>query len=356
MLTPVMQRASNCLPPAKVPDRAIGAEPIKIQWDPSLPVFAKEEFLRAVGDEYGWLAGIDESGTLRCVLPYTIIRKAGLRMVRFRVETIPFGAGFDVFEEKSFLNSVVQHFRKIGADVIVPASNNSIFRTYPDGADAAPYGSYGIDLQQPEDVLWTKIGSKTRQHIRNAQRSGVTIREGMEFLEPAYDLIRETFSRSKIAFMDRTAFERFVRGLGEHSKLLTAEHQGIAQSYCLFAFSSPCVYAIYGGNIQNQHQGSNKFLEWEAIRLFRGLGVRKFDFYGARIQPQKGSKQEGINLHKIRMGATLSEGFMWKYSLRPWRALLYSASVRLLRGGDIVDQEGPRLKGYRVQVGDDGAQ
>jgi hypothetical protein len=52
------------------------------------------------------------------------------------------------------------------------------------------------------------------------------------------------------------------------------------------------------------------------------------------------------------MGAKLSEGYLWKYSLRPWRASLYSIGVRVLRGGDIVDHEGPRLKGYHVKVGD----
>ena len=91
----------------------IKSESIQIQWDPGLPVFAKEEFLGAVGDEYGWLGGMDESGSLRCVLPYTVLRKAGLRMVRFRVETIPCGMGLDIIEEKSFLNSVVQYFRSV---------------------------------------------------------------------------------------------------------------------------------------------------------------------------------------------------------------------------------------------------
>ena len=323
---------------------AITAEPIKIQWDPNLPVFAKEEFLRAVGDEYGWLGGTDESGALRCILPYTIVRKAGLRMVRFRVETIPLGAGLDVPEEKTFLNSVVQHFRKTRADVIIPATNNSIFRTYPDGADAAPYGSYVIDLRQPEGVLWRNVGRITRQNIGTAQKDGVSIREGMDLLEPAYDLIRETFRRSKMGFMHRDAFKRFALGLGEQGKLLAAEYQGVAQSYCLFGFSQPCAYAIYAGNLHSQHQGANKLLYWEAIRLFRNLGVRNFDFFGARINPQKGSKQESINLMKKRFGATLSEGYMWKYSLRPWRARVYSIGVRLLNGGDIVDQEAHKLK------------
>jgi hypothetical protein len=330
---------------------AITAEPIKIQWDPSLPVFAKEEFLRAVGDEYGWLGGIDESGTLRCFLPYTIVRKAGLRMVRFRVETISCGAGLDVLEEKSFLNSVVQHFRKTRADVIIPASNNAIFRTYPDCAEAAPYGSYAIDLGQPETALWRNVGKTTKLNIKTARKDGVSIREGLEFLDQAYDLVRETFRRSKILFMRRDGFERFARGLGDQGKLLIAEYQGILQSCSLYGFSTTCAYAIYGGNVPHQHQGAMKLLQWEAIRLFRDLGVRKFDFFGARINPKNGSKQESINLMKKHLGATLSEGDMWKYALRPWRASVYSIGVRLLRGGDLVDQEGHRLKDYRVEVG-----
>jgi hypothetical protein len=346
-----MQRVSNCVPSSIGSQCAIKAEPIKIQWDPSLPVFAKEEFLSAVGDEYGWLGGIDESGTLRCVLPYTIVRKAGLRMVRFRVETIPLGAALDVLAEKSFLNSVVQHFRKTRADVIIPPTNNTLFRTYPEGAKPAPYGSYVIDLRQPEDVLWRNIAKGTRQNIGTARKDSVSIREGMEFLDPAYDVIRETFSRSKIAFMHRDSFKRFALALGDNGKLLIAEYQGVAQSYSLFAFSTPCAYWMYGGNIHHQHQGAMKLLQWEAIRLFRNLGVCKFDFFGARINPQKGSKQEGINLMKKHLGATLSEGYMWKYSLRPWHAWVYSIGVRVLRGGDIVDQEGHKLKDYGVEVG-----
>jgi hypothetical protein len=264
-------------------------------------------------------------------------------MVRFRNETIFCGPALDKLEEKSFLNSVVQHFIKARADVIIPASNNAIFRTYPDGANAAPYGSYAIDLRQSEDILWRNIGKSTRESISKAKRDGVSIREGLEFVEQAYDLIRETFSRSKIGFMHRDAFKRLVFALGANGKLLMAEHKGVAQSYSLIAFSARCAYAIYTGNTQHQHRGALKLLRWEALTLFRSLGVEKFDFYGARINPQKGSKQEAINLPKKSMGATLTEGFMWKYSLRPARAWVYSIGTRLLKGGDIVDQEGHKM-------------
>jgi lipid II:glycine glycyltransferase (peptidoglycan interpeptide bridge formation enzyme) len=69
------------------------------------------------------------------------------------------------------------------------------------------------------------------------------------------------------------------------------------------------------------------------------MGIPRYDFVGARINPEKGSKQAAINSFKKRFGAELVEGYMWKYSLRPTRALVYTLAVRWLRGGDIVDRE-----------------
>jgi lipid II:glycine glycyltransferase (peptidoglycan interpeptide bridge formation enzyme) len=236
--------------------------------------------------------------------------------------------------------------------VIIPATTNTIFRTYPDGADAAPYGSYLVDLQQPEDVLWKNIGRITRQNIGTAQKDGVCIQGGLQHLDAAYALIKETFNRSKLPFISRESLQRFMVGLGENGKLITAEYQGVLQSCVIYAFSDYCAYAVYAGNAAPQHQGANKLIYWEAFRLFKQLGVQRFDFVGARIDPEKGSKNEAINLFKQRLGAKLTQGYIWKYALRPWRSLVYSQGVRLLRGGDIVDLERHKLKNGK-EVGKD---
>jgi hypothetical protein len=325
-------------------NNVITAKPVSIDWHSALSVFASKPFLEAVSDDYGWLGGFDNSGTLRCVLPYTVIRKSFFQMVRFRVQTIFLDEGLTLQEEKTFLNDCMKYLRTIGGDVIIPATTNTIFRTYPDGADAAPYGSYLVDLRQPEDVLWKNIGRITRQNIGTAKKDGVCIRVGLERLEPAYDLIKETFRRSKLPFMSYDSLKRFMLGLGENGKLVTAEYQGLLQSCVIYAFSEYCAYAVYAGNVTPQHQGANKLIYWEAFRLFKSLGVKRFDFVGARINPEKGSKQEAINLFKQRLGAKLTRGYIWKYALRPWRSLAYSLAVRLLRGGDIVDVERHKMK------------
>jgi hypothetical protein len=317
--------------------------PIEINWHSGLPIFAKESFLKAVSDEYGWLGGYAESGELKCVLPYTIVRKAIFRMVRFRVETIPMVHGFDVADEKDFLNGAIVYLKNIGADLVIPATTNTIFRTYPDGSDAAPYGSYVIDLSQPEDILWKNIDRITRQNIKSATNAGIVIRDAtVRELDETYLLINGTFKRSKLPFMDRESFKSYLSGLAECGKVLIADQQGISQSSVVFAFSEYCAYAIYAGNTVQQ-QGANKLLYWEAIRLFKALGVRIYDFVGARINPEKDSKQEALSMFKKRFGATLKQGYMWKYPLHPLKYRLYSLAARLRSGGDIVDAERHKL-------------
>lgn len=265
-------------------------------------------------------------------------------MVRFRVETIPMGEGLNIQEEKSFLRDSIEYFRSIGADMIVPSSNNTIFRTYPEGADAAPYGSYVIDLDQPEEVLWKNIDRITRQNINMAQKKAVSVQSGIEYLDGAYMLIKDTFKRSKLPFMNFVPFKRLIQGLGEYGQIMIADCQGVAQSYVVFAFSDYCAYAIYAGNIVGQIKGANKLLYWEAIRQFKRLGIQRYDFMGARINPERGSKQEALSMFKKRFGATLKEGYMWKYSIHPLKYRLYCLAARLRTGGDIVDAERHKLK------------
>lgn len=315
------------------------ATPIEIDWHPGLSIYASEPFLKTVGDEYGWLGGIDRFGKLRCVLPFTVVRRSLFRMARFRVETIPIGEGLTVIEEKSFLNSVVEYLRLTGVDMIIPATTNTIFRAFPDGATAAPYGTYLVDLTQREEVLWSNLNSSHRRKVRLALKATVVIQTGMEHLEVAYRLVRDTFKRSGIGFMNYASFELQMFGLGDNVKVFIAIHQGIVQGAMVVPFSDRSAYYLYGGSIPKPTPGAMNLLHWNAIQLFRGLGVKTYDFVGVRIRPPKGSKQDGLKMFKERFGGRLIQGYMWKYSFHPLKYLVYNIAVRLRRKGDIVDQE-----------------
>lgn len=323
--------------------KSLTAAPVEINWHSGLPIFACGQFLKTVGDEYGWIGGTDDAGRLRCILPYTVICKPGFRIVRFRIETIPLQAEFDEAEEKSFLNSAVEYFRSAGADMIIPASNTTLFRTYPEGAIAAPYGTFIKNLEQPADVLWNEVSEAYRKDIRRATKAGAQIQEGIQYLETAYTLTADTLKRSGSKLKSYEEFRSNVRGFGDNVKIYVAIHQGEVQACLVAPFSQHTAYTLYGGTIPQPLKGAMHLLHWEAIRHFHEMNVKYFNFTGARINPEKGSKQEGIATFKMRFGGRMVQGYMWKYSFHSLKFAAYSVAFRLLKGGDIVDSERYKL-------------
>ncbi len=314
-----------------------------IRWSAELPIFACEAFLRYSGNEYGWLGGFDDNTELRCVLPYTIVEKGFLRMARFRVETLFMGHSISAGQEKSFLNSVMTYFRSIGCDLVVPAPPNAIFRTVPDGAIAVPYGTFVVDLTQPDEVRWNKLHAKHRNAIRSAQKKGVQIKAGVEYADAAYQLIRRTLKRSRLGFLSIKSFKRLLAALEGNISVIVAEQGGALQGCAVIPYSAHSAYYLYGGSSDKPVSGAMNLLQWEAMRHFSEIGTKRYDFVGTRINPDKGSKQRGLQMFKERFGGTLLQGYLWKYPFRRWNYACYQIAVRGLRGGDIVDKERHKL-------------
>lgn len=326
----------------------ITARPIPIRWRSDLPITAAEAFLRAVSDDYGWIGGYSDGDELRCILPYSMVAKLGMRMVRFRTDTIPLTSDFDVEEERAFLSGVLEHLRSLGADLILPASNTALFRTYPEGAVAAPYGTFVKDLTLTEEELLAEMDAGCRKNIRRAARAGVQVKVSMVYLEPAYDLTKKTMARSGARLKGFGDIQRLAKSLGSQLKVFAAEHQGGMQAALICAFSEHSAYSLYGGTIPQPAQGAMHLLHWEAMRQFRQEGVRRFNFTGVRVDPEPGSKQEGISIFKSRFGGEFLRGYTWKYSFNGLKFGAYSLAMRLAAGGDVVDKEHRKLAEYQA--------
>lgn len=324
--------------------------PVQINWHPGLPIFAAEPFLKAVEDDYGWIGGIEESGQIRCILPYTVIQKLGFCFIRFRFDTVPLVGDLAESDEKSFLAGVVEHFRHKGADLIIPATNTSLFGTYPKGAVAAPYGTFIRDLGDAEDVLWSAMHADCRQNVRKAIKAGIQVKSGREYLDVAYHLIADTLRRSGAKSRNYDEFRKILLSLGDNVKIFIAEQGGVVQACMVSPFSLHSAYDWYSGTVAKPLRGAMHLLLWQAMLEFRVLGVKQFNFAGVRINPERGSKQEGIWNFKMRFGGREKQGYMWKYSFHPLKFAAYSLAVRLLRGGDIVDLERHKLEAMESRL------
>lgn len=137
-----------------------------------------------------------------------------------------------------------------------------------------------------------------------------------------------------------------ISGLGDRVRIFTAWQGDECQCCAVLPFSRAGASYIYGGRSAGADQGAHHLLHWEAIRYFKGIGVPRYDFHGARLKPAPGSKQAGIGKFKARFGSRMETGYLWKLPLRPLKYLAYRKALGFrswLQGqalaADIIDQE-----------------
>src|SRR5208337_859347 len=147
-------------------------------------------------------------------------------------------------------------------------------------------------------------------------------------------LVAETLKRSGAdVIKSYDDFKRSVLSLGENVKIFIAEHEGVVQGCLVSPFSEHSAYNWYCGSRPEPVLGSVHLLHWEAMLRFQAMGVKRFNFQGVRINPEAGSKQDGILTYKRGFGGEMVQGFMWKCPFRMVRSLAYSFAVHVLQGG-----------------------
>lgn len=306
-----------------------------------LPIVATKEYLESKASRFGWFLSNS------FVLPFIIERKLFFKWIRFTHETIYLGNGPSLGDEKEFLNQVVDFSRSLDVDFIYQPLANVVFNTCPDGSTFAPFGSYRVDLDVSETQLFKGIHQKHRNVIRKAERDGVLIRSGHEYLPHCHRLIKSTMERSSMRYVSIDELLKFKENLGRNLSLYIAlindEIQGCAVIVWSKGYSA---YYLHGGSIPSPYTGSLNLLQWQAMKDMKNEEVRFYDFVGARIKPIPGSKQETMQRFKSRFGTTMKEGYLWRYPLKCWKYNLfrqfsraYALMNRLDYKSDIIDQE-----------------
>jgi len=317
-----------------------------IKWEEKYPIFCSEQFLKTESREYGWICGyIDDR--LICFIPFFIYKKLFFKIARITCETYFLEKQYQEKFEQIFLEQSIEIFKQKSIDFIMQPTTNVVFNKTPKKSISALFASYIIDLTQDEDRLWKNLHGKHRNVIKNSEKKGVTIQQNDFDLEELYQMISSTFERSKMSFMSFKKFQEQINNLQGNVEIFTAKsNEGVLQGCAIIPYSGYGGYYLHGGSIKSPITGAMNHLQWNVILRMKMLGVQQYDFVGARINPIKGSKLEGIQRFKQRFGATMHEGYLWKYPIIPWKSKLFTFIYRLLKKseGDIIDQERIKLK------------
>lgn len=313
---------------------------IELNWNENFSIFSSEKYLKSISSEYGWLGG-SIGGKIKFVLPFVIKHKLFFRWAQFSNEAIYFDNLLGLKEENNFLNSIINFLRDKNIDFIQQPPANAVFNTYPNNSLYTPFGSYYLDLGQSENQIWLNLHKKHRNAIRRAINGNIRIEIDKKNIDIAYRLIKGTMQRSQKPFHSKKQFYRIAESLGKNVEVILAFYNQKPQGCAIFPFSRYAAYYLYGGSIEKPFPGSLNLLHWQAIKYFRYLGVKYYDFMGARVKVERKSKLEGIQRFKIRFGAKIRKGYLWKVSYNRFRYNLWKFLffLRTKEKEDIIDQK-----------------
>ena len=145
-----------------------------------------------------------------------------------------------------------------------------------------------LDLTKSEEELLKSFHSKTRYNIRLAQKKGVTVKE--ESNEKGFKIFAklyfETCKRQRYFGHDY----RYHRIVWDNLKnkiahILIAYYNDVPLAAYELWYLYGIIYYVYGGTSeQYRNLMASNLLMWEAIKLGKRLGAKKFDMWGSLPQ------------------------------------------------------------------------
>lgn len=166
--------------------------------------------------------------------------------------------------------------------------------------------NFVLDLTPTEEELMKNMHQKTRYNIRVAHKKGVKIHigEDEESLKIYLKLYFETTKRQSYyghnEIYHTKVWETFSKT--DQVKFIIAEYNNTPiVAWMLLSFKDTLYYP-YGGssNIHRDTMASN-LVAWEAIKLGKKLGLKKFDMWGA-LGPDADPKDSWYGFHRFKQG------------------------------------------------------
>ena len=170
-----------------------------------------------------------------------------------------------------------------------------------------------LDLTRPEDEILKNMHPKFRYNIKVAQKHGVKVEERID--EKAFKdylkLYFETTKRQNYHGHNEQYHQKAWQSLQEAdlARLLIAYYQQQPlTTWMLFNFKDTLYYPYGGSSEQHKNVMASNLVAWEAVKLGKKLGLKKFDLWGA-LGPDAPSNDpwQGFHQFKKKMGAEAVE-------------------------------------------------
>ncbi len=166
--------------------------------------------------------------------------------------------------------------------------------------------NFVLDLTKSEQELLKNMHPKTRYNIRVAQKHGVKVEERNddEAFKTYLRLYFETTKRQGYHGHNEIYHKKIwetLRDAGMARILIASLNKEPLTAWMLLNFKDTLYYPYGGSSKSRPEVMSNNLICWEAIKLGKKLGLRKFDMWGA-LGPDANPNNPWFGFHRFKLG------------------------------------------------------
>lgn len=247
------------------------------------------------------------------VLPLLVRNKMKFKIGYFVYPPQKIGQRLTKTEEADFFKTLTQFLKKNKiADFILPPLHLENFQHLPLNSIGNELGIIVLELEnRTEDQIFQSFKPVYRRHIRNAEKSGVEVKFGLEYFDDFYTIYSEKLKQENAVY---DSYET-IKKLAFNSENELSVQCGVVylngkiEAGIVNISDHSTAYYFWGGSSKNAHNGSFRLLHWELIKYYKSIGLKKYKLGAFRKGDMLTEKHERLASFKLGFGSEVQEGF-----------------------------------------------
>ena len=236
-------------------------------------------------------------------------------------------------QEIRFINSLIYYCKKSKVvDFIFPPIHIGNFFSIPPKSIGYKLGIIKLELQNKSiESVFNAFKPVYRRHIRGAEKMGVQIKFGVEFLKEFYGVYSEKLKQENAIFDSFSKIEKLVNDAHPDFEVQCgiAVLDGKIEAGILNVSDKNSAYYLFGGSNKDSHNGSFRLLHWELIKLYHSKGLLTYQFGGFRYDNMLTLKHSNLAAFKMGFGAENNEGFHFTLIINVFKFKIYNILLKI---------------------------
>jgi hypothetical protein len=266
-------------------------------------------------------------------LPLLIRKKLKFNVGYFIHVPLKNGMKLSCEEEITFFKELLLFYKKNKQiDFILPPLHIENFSHIPEKSIGYKLGIISIQLHsKTKEEIFDSFKPVYRRHIRNAERSKIEIKFGLENFDDFYAIYSEKLIQEKAVYDSYDTIKKMA--FNSNSEINV--ECGVAylgtkiEAGILNVSDKSNAYYIFGGSSKDAHNGSFRFLHWELMKKYHEEGLKYYQLGAAREGEMLTDKHERLSSFKMGFGSKIQEGFHFVFIVNPFKYWLFNKLIQI---------------------------